>query len=201
MARLLLLPGLGADERLFAGLGPLGLPVVIHRLPIPQHHESMTRFALRVAAELELRPEDWIGGASFGALVAADIAHDLGPAGAIECQRDALRCTDGRAQNEQVGSGGQNGANEFANRIELRPVRRISGFEFVATGRLDCADLPKIPAHARLRCRETAPGKFRDEQLLGGDGSPAQQLANRMAPLALIAVCVRHDLVRINMRI
>jgi len=83
MARLLLLPGLGADERLFAGLGPQGLPVIPHPLPIPQPHESMPRYALRVAAELELRPEDWVGGASFGALVAADIARRRPVAGLI----------------------------------------------------------------------------------------------------------------------
>jgi pimeloyl-ACP methyl ester carboxylesterase len=83
MSRLLLLPGLGADVRLFAGLGPLGLPIVPRRLPVPQRLETMTAYALRVAAEMELRPEDWIGGASFGALVAADIARRRPVAGLV----------------------------------------------------------------------------------------------------------------------
>jgi pimeloyl-ACP methyl ester carboxylesterase len=74
-ARLLLLPGLGADGRLFAGLGKLCLPVSCARLPVPQRHDTMASYALRVAATLELRPEDWIGGSSFGSLVAADIAR------------------------------------------------------------------------------------------------------------------------------
>jgi hypothetical protein len=82
-ARLVLLPGLGADERLFAGLGPLGLPVVAARLPVPHRHECFHAYALRVAAGLELRPEDWIGGASFGSLVAADIARRRPLAGLV----------------------------------------------------------------------------------------------------------------------
>lgn len=73
--RLFLLPGLGADERLFAGIGPLCLPVITPRLPVPQPHESMPAYSLRVASTLDLRPEDWIGGCSFGSIVAADIAR------------------------------------------------------------------------------------------------------------------------------
>jgi hypothetical protein len=82
-ARLLLLPGLGADERLFSELGKLDLPLVCARLPVPYEYESLTTYALRVAAQLELRPEDWIGGASFGSLVAADIARRRPLAGLV----------------------------------------------------------------------------------------------------------------------
>jgi len=74
-ARLLLLPGLGADERLFSRLGELCIPIVAARLPVPEAGELFTPYALRVAAQLDLRPEDWIGGSSFGSLVAADIAR------------------------------------------------------------------------------------------------------------------------------
>jgi pimeloyl-ACP methyl ester carboxylesterase len=83
MARLVLLPGLGADERLFAGLGELCLSVVRSCLPVPETRESLTAYALRVAAQLELRPEDWLGGASFGSLVAADIARRRPLAGLV----------------------------------------------------------------------------------------------------------------------
>lgn len=83
MPRLFLLPGLGADERMFAGLGGLCLPVISVRLPAPQTHESMPRYSLRVAAQLGLRPEDWIGGASFGSLVSADIARRRPVAGLV----------------------------------------------------------------------------------------------------------------------
>lgn len=73
--RLILLHGLGADERMFAGVGPLCLPCLTPRLPAPLPSESMRSYSLRVAASLNLRPEDWIGGSSFGSLVAADIAR------------------------------------------------------------------------------------------------------------------------------
>ena len=82
-AHLLLLPGLGADERLFSDLGEISLPVVCARLPAPYPYETLTTYALRVAAQLELRPEDWIGGASFGSLVAADIARRRPLAGLV----------------------------------------------------------------------------------------------------------------------
>lgn len=82
-ARLLLLPGLGADERLFSRLGKLCVPVVAVRLPVPGRHESFTAYALRVAAQLDLRPEDWIGGSSFGSFVAADIARRRPVAGLV----------------------------------------------------------------------------------------------------------------------
>ena len=75
MARLFLLPGLGADGRLFAALGELCLPVIPSALPAPAHGEPMLRYAQRVAAGLDLRAEDWIGGSSLGSLVAAEIAR------------------------------------------------------------------------------------------------------------------------------
>lgn len=75
MSRLFLLPGLGADERLFSQLGELCMPIRSMRPPVPTVHESMAAYALRVAAQIDLRPEDWIGGCSFGGLVAADIAR------------------------------------------------------------------------------------------------------------------------------
>jgi surfactin synthase thioesterase subunit len=82
-ARLLLLPGLGADERLFSRLGELCVPAVPARLPLPAADEAFTAYALRVAAQLDLRPEDWIGGCSFGSLVAADIARRRPVAGLV----------------------------------------------------------------------------------------------------------------------
>ncbi len=81
--RLLLLPGLGADERLFTRLGKLCVPVVAARLPQPGAGESFIAYSLRVAAGLDLRPEDWIGGCSFGSLVAADIARRRPVAGLV----------------------------------------------------------------------------------------------------------------------
>lgn len=83
MAQLHLLPGLGADERLFASLGELCIPIRSTRLPEPATHESMTAYALRVATQIDVRPDDWVGGSSFGGLVAADIARHLPVSGLI----------------------------------------------------------------------------------------------------------------------
>jgi pimeloyl-ACP methyl ester carboxylesterase len=83
MAQLHLLPGLGADARMFASLGELCIPTRSTSLPVPATHESMTAYALRVATHIDLRPEDWIGGSSFGALVAADIARHRPVSGLI----------------------------------------------------------------------------------------------------------------------
>jgi pimeloyl-ACP methyl ester carboxylesterase len=81
MAQLHLLPGLGADERLFASLGELCIPIRSTHLPVPSVDESMTAYALRVAMQIDLRPDDWVGGSSFGALVAAEIARHRPVAG------------------------------------------------------------------------------------------------------------------------
>jgi len=81
--RLVLLPGLGADERLFAGLDVPGFLIETPRLLIPEPKECMLSYSLRVARALNLRPEDWIGGASFGSLVAADIARHRPLAGLV----------------------------------------------------------------------------------------------------------------------
>jgi pimeloyl-ACP methyl ester carboxylesterase len=81
MAQLHLLPGLGADERLFASLGELCIPLRSTCLPVPATHETMTAYALRVAIQIDVRPDDWIGGCSFGALVAAEIARHRPAAG------------------------------------------------------------------------------------------------------------------------
>jgi pimeloyl-ACP methyl ester carboxylesterase len=82
-ARLFLLPGLGADQRLFAKLGAPGLPVIPVCLPAPAPGETMPAYSLRVAASLSLNPQDWIGGSSFGSLVAADIARHRPLAGLV----------------------------------------------------------------------------------------------------------------------
>ena len=60
---------------MFAGLDLACAEIVPVRLPPPQTRESMTSYALRVAAGLGLRPEDWLGGVSFGSLVAGEIAR------------------------------------------------------------------------------------------------------------------------------
>ena len=123
-ARLLLLPGLGADERLFAGLGPICMPVVYARLPVPHRHDDFTNYALRVAAGLKLRPEDWIGGTSFGSLVAADIARRRPLAG--------LMLLGGGLSSETVIAPAR-WLGAVARRLPLWPLRAVLGRALLAT--------------------------------------------------------------------
>jgi len=116
MARLLLLPGLGADERMFAGLGDLCLPVIGRPLPEPFHHENMTAYALRVASLLQPRPEDWIGGASFGGMVAAAIARHRPVRGVVLI---------GGALSSASLPGPVRGLSHIACRLPLSPMRSL----------------------------------------------------------------------------
>ncbi len=77
--RLLLVPGLGTDARLFAHLRPppgwtiVTLPFLLHR-----RGESLRGYARRMAdLARRLRP-DAIGGSSFGGMIAQEMAHALG---------------------------------------------------------------------------------------------------------------------------
>lgn len=81
--RLFLLPGLGADEQLFREIEDVGITVVPVKLPPPTDHETFIEYSSRIGALLQLRPEDWIGGNSFGSLVAADIARRRPVAGLV----------------------------------------------------------------------------------------------------------------------
>lgn len=73
--RLILFPGLAADERMYAGLGEIGVPLLTPRLPVPAVAEEMSAYARRVADSLEIGDDDLIGGCSFGSMVAAEIAR------------------------------------------------------------------------------------------------------------------------------
>jgi pimeloyl-ACP methyl ester carboxylesterase len=75
MGRLILLPGLGADERMFGSIDPSGLPLVPCRHLVPARKENLPSFAQRTAEHLDIGTGDVIGGASFGSMVAAAIAH------------------------------------------------------------------------------------------------------------------------------
>jgi pimeloyl-ACP methyl ester carboxylesterase len=83
LARLILLPGLGADERMFGKIDPAGLPLVIRRHLIPEKGEDLPAFARRTAVALDLTAGDVIGGSSFGSVVAAAIARHRPVAGLV----------------------------------------------------------------------------------------------------------------------
>jgi len=73
--RLILLPALGADERIFSCLDELPGELVLPLLPVPTPLDSMGTYASRLAATLAVKEADLIGGVSFGGMVAAEIAR------------------------------------------------------------------------------------------------------------------------------
>lgn len=75
MARLILWPGLAADERMYQRIGACGWQLVTPRLPVPQPAESLADYARRCAKEQQVSELDLVGGCSFGALVAAEVAR------------------------------------------------------------------------------------------------------------------------------
>ncbi len=82
--RLVLLPGLAADERMFARIREgFGGVLVTPRLLVPKAEEDMAAYARRTASSLNLSPTDVIGGASFGSMLASAIARQMPVAGLV----------------------------------------------------------------------------------------------------------------------
>lgn len=76
--RLVLFPGLGADERLFAPQRGLGVMLEIPRWPAPtSQRQTLSDYARRIAARIDDRGEVYLGGVSFGAMVALEAARHL----------------------------------------------------------------------------------------------------------------------------
>jgi pimeloyl-ACP methyl ester carboxylesterase len=77
--RLILFPGLAADERMYQEVTEKGadLPVrlVTPRLLVPHKGETMPAYARRHAEWLLISEDDIVGGCSFGSMVAAEIAR------------------------------------------------------------------------------------------------------------------------------
>jgi len=73
--RLILFPGLAADERMYAGITCSCCELVTPRLLIPQQSETMASYARRHIDALALDMDDLIGGCSFGSLVASEIVR------------------------------------------------------------------------------------------------------------------------------
>jgi pimeloyl-ACP methyl ester carboxylesterase len=92
-ARLILLPGLGADHRLFGPLRGTFPRLEVPAYPPPERGESLARFAERLAERLDPRPPFHLGGSSMGGMIALEMARRLRP--------EALfligSCRDGRA--------------------------------------------------------------------------------------------------------
>lgn len=75
MGRLILLPGLGADERMFENLGDVDPAPLAPRHLVPLPGECLEDYATRVADWLVLKSDDVVGGSSFGGLVASAVAR------------------------------------------------------------------------------------------------------------------------------
>ncbi len=80
--RVVLLPGLAADERMYTRVRdalemmPLDIPfeLVTPRLLVPNRRENMEGYARRTVEALHIQAHDIVGGCSFGSMVASAIA-------------------------------------------------------------------------------------------------------------------------------
>lgn len=81
--RIFLLPGLGADERMFSRLHAYGIPLLTPRLLVPAAGEGMEAYARRTAAALGVTNSDIVGGSSFGSMVAAAISREIPTRGLV----------------------------------------------------------------------------------------------------------------------
>jgi len=72
--RVVLIPGMGADARLFAPQRAAGLDFEVPTLPIPQRGEDLPAYAARVRDALDLDGPCVLGGMSFGGMLACELA-------------------------------------------------------------------------------------------------------------------------------
>lgn len=70
-----LIPGLGADERVFRGLHLPGPSVVLNWLPPQSPTEPLRRYAARLAEAVPSGQPCWLVGVSFGGLLALEIGR------------------------------------------------------------------------------------------------------------------------------
>lgn len=72
--RMVLFPGMGADERLFEPQRAWGLAFEVPVMPIPEHGDSMSAYAQRLVRDLQLDSDCVIGGVSFGGMIACEVS-------------------------------------------------------------------------------------------------------------------------------
>lgn len=78
-ARLVLLPGLGVDARFFAPLCKAFPNIIVPDWIDPLRGESLADYAKRMAATIAVEEPFYLGGASFGGMVALEMARTLRP--------------------------------------------------------------------------------------------------------------------------
>jgi pimeloyl-ACP methyl ester carboxylesterase len=81
--RLVLFPGLGADLRLFSFQLDAFPSTMVPRWTSPRAGESLPAYAARMAGAIVASDKLFLGGSSFGGMVALEIARILRPAGTL----------------------------------------------------------------------------------------------------------------------
>lgn len=77
MLPLILLPGMGADARMFRPQLAALPSVVVPDWGLPEPEETLAAYAVRMARAIELPGPCFVGGASFGGMVAVEMARHL----------------------------------------------------------------------------------------------------------------------------
>lgn len=72
--RFILLPGMGADERLFGPQRAYGFEFEVPHMPVPRPEEDLPAYAARIKELLDLTGPCVVGGMSFGGMVASELA-------------------------------------------------------------------------------------------------------------------------------
>ena len=80
---LLLIPGLGVDGRLFLPQHSIDADIITPALPDPMPFESIGHYAWRITRDIPSSENLWIGGMSFGGMLALEAARYLKPRGVV----------------------------------------------------------------------------------------------------------------------
>ena len=74
-----MIPGMGADERLFAPQLADGLPIEVAPMITPERGDDMARYAERIRDAVDLTGNYAVGGISYGGMVACELAQLCAP--------------------------------------------------------------------------------------------------------------------------
>jgi len=165
--RLILFPGLAADERMYVQYSGLPVTLVTPRLLIPQLGETMVSYACRHAQWLCIGENDIVGGCSFGSMVASEICRQR-ETRALVLLSGALSSGALVASSHQL--------HRFVHYLPFRLIRRVltstfflrkvfgeAELEDVALGREMIVDTPR---ELLLRGSALATG-YRPDKVIG----------------------------------
>jgi hypothetical protein len=107
------------------------------------------------------------------------------PAAAIKREADSLGGPDPSMDDEQVGAGRRDRAQQFADGGDLFVAALGRARQLVTARRLDRAELPQVAADAGLRGEESEVFERSDKRGLCLGRTVRQEIADRFAPLAL----------------